>query len=184
MKLMIVNGSVREGRRSDTIQRWVTSVLDQDSELEIAVADLKQIDLPFFDEALSPSDNKGVYKNPKGQAWAKEVAEADAFIFLVAEYNHGPTAVLKNAIDWVYEGWMNKPVGFVSYGGLVGGSRAVEQLRQIVGHVKLYPVPLAVHISRIESAFDENNQPHVPQLNDSLKNLVSQLKDLQKRLAR
>lgn len=184
MKLMIVNGSVREGRRSDTVQAWVTSILEQDPELELDNVDLKEVDLPFFNEAVNPSDNNGVYVNPKGQAWADRVANADAFIFLVAEYNHGPTAVLKNAIDWVYAGWMNKPVGFVSYGGLVGGSRAVEQLRQIVLHVKLFPAASAVHISRIGSAFDENNQPHVPELNNSLNGLIEELKDLQQRLAK
>ncbi len=180
---MIINGSVREGRKADKVQTWAVEVLKQNPELELDIADLKEVDLPFFNEAVIPSMAKGQFQNPKGTAWAKRVAEAEAFIMLTAEYNHGPTAVLKNAVDWVYEGWMNKPVGFISYGGLAAGTRAVQQLKQNVLNVKLFPALANVHIPGIGQAFDDNGQPVHPGLEESLKKLVAELADLHKLLA-
>lgn len=182
MKLMLINGSVREGRRADTVQAWAVHVLRQDPELELDVVDLKEVDLPFFDEAVTPDEANGQFKNPKGTAWAKRVAEADAFIIITPEYNHGPSAVIKNAIDWVYDGWLNKAVGFISYGGMVGGARAVEQLKQNVLNVKLYPAPTTIHITRISTAFDESGQPVFVGLNDSLRSLAQEVKALTYRL--
>ncbi len=182
MKLMIINGSVREGRKSDTVQNWALPILQNDPSLELDIVDLKEVDLPFFNEAITPDAAKGQFINPKGTAWAKRVSDADAFIFITAEYNHGPTAVLKNALDWVYDGWANKPVGFISYGGLAGGTRAVQQLKQNVLDVKLYPALANVHIPGIWSAFDENGKPNQPDLDERLTKLVAELKDLQNRL--
>ncbi len=184
MRLMVIIGSVREGRRAEKVANWAVGQIKQDPEIEVDLADLKEVDLPFFNEAVTPDAANGQFINPKGTAWAKRVGEADAFIFLVAEYNHGPTAVLKNAIDWEYGGWNNKPVGFISYGGMVGGARAVEQLKQIVLHVKLFPVGSVVTIPAVGGAFDENNQPKHPSLNENLNKMVAELKDLQSRLVR
>lgn len=184
MKLMVVVGSVREGRVADKVASWALDQLSQDPELEIDIADLKEISLPFFNEQIAPDAAHGQFINPVGTAWAARVAKADAYIMLVAEYNHGPTAVLKNAIDWVYDGWLNKPVGFVSYGGLAGGTRAVEQLKQIVMNVKLTPVNVPVMFPQVKKAFDENGSPHNPAVNESLKKMLVELKDLQTRLKR
>lgn len=183
MKLMIINGSVREGRMSDHVQKWVLEILQPNIELDLDIADLKEINLPFFDEPIVPSMNKGHYKNPAGRAWADRVEASDAFIMLTAEYNHGPTAVLKNAIDWVYDGWANKPVGFISYGGVAGGTRAVQQLKQNVLNVKLYPAHANIHIPVIWQAFDIEGRPRHHGLNDSLLHLISELKHLHNRLA-
>ncbi len=179
---MIINGSVREGRRADTVQAWVVGVLNQDTELMLDVVDLKELDLPFFNEALNPSDANGQFKNPKGTAWAARVAAADAFLFITPEYNHGPSAVLKNAIDWVYDGWLNKPIGFVSYGGVAGGTRAVQQLLQNVLHVKMFPISANVAIPNISTAFDEHVKPNFPSLDDNLHKSVADIKQLHYRL--
>lgn len=180
MKLMIINGSVREGRRSDTIQAWVLDILRQDSELEIDFVDLKELNLPFFDEPLSPSDNGGQYKNPAGQAWAERVAKAEAFLFISPEYNHAPTAVQKNAIDWVYEGWRYKPAGFVSFGGNAAGTRAVQQLRQILLNVDVIPVNGGVHI-RTRTDLDEQKRP-IAGFDDILRGVVGNVKAMHSRL--
>ncbi len=182
MKLMVIIGSVREGRRADIVANWALQQLRQDTELEIDVADLKDIALPFFNEAIIPSDNKGRYENTVGQAWADRVAAADAFIMITAEYNHGPPASLKNAIDWVYDGWKDKPVGFISYGGISGGIRAVLQLRQNVANAGLWPIPGNVHIPFVSKAFDENGQPNNPGPGNSLGNMLPALKSLQRKL--
>jgi NAD(P)H-dependent FMN reductase len=88
---------------------------------------------------------KGAYTNELGKKWAAKVAEADAYIMVTPEYNHGYPAVLKNAIDWVFYEWQGKPVGFVSY-GTVSGSRAVEQLRQVVIELSMHPIRNAIHV--------------------------------------
>lgn len=179
---MIIIGSVREGRRADMVANWALSQLKNNSDLEIDFADLSKIRLPFFNEPVIPSRAKGQYKNAVGKAWAERVAKADAFIMLTAEYNHGPTAVLKNAIDWVYEGWMDKPVGFISYGGLAGGTRAVQQLKQNVLNVKLFPTSSNIHIPFVSQAFDETGQPKHEGMSDSLDKLVAEIKELNRKL--
>ena len=182
MRLMVINGSVRQGRMSDNMQAWAKEILGQDEELELDFVDLKEVDLPFFNEAVIPSENHGKYENPKGQAWADRVAKAEAFIFITPEYNHGPAAVLKNAIDWVYEGWMYKPVAFISYGGAAAGTRAVQQLKQNVLNVDLFPINNNVHIPIWGGGIDESGRPQ-PHYDDILKKAVKRLKDLQQRLA-
>lgn len=179
---MIINGSVREGRSSDKVQNWAIDVLKQDPELELDVVDLKEVDLPFYDESITPSMPNVQYKNPKGNVWAQRVAKAEAFIMITPEYNFGTSAVLKNAIDWVYEGWHNKPVSFISYGGLVGGSRAVQQLRQNIVNIKLFSTPAAMHIPMIWEAFTDMGKPVHATLDDNLKSLTKELKDLQRKL--
>lgn len=182
MKLMLINGSVREGRVSDKVQAWALGVLKQDNDLDIDVADLKEVDLPFFNEATTPSMAHDQFQNPKANAWAQRVRAAEAFIFITPEYNHGPSAVMKNAIDWLYDSWHYKPVGFISYGGLAAGTRAVQQLKQNILHVKLFPINSNVHIPNVGTAFDAQGNPVFPGLNDNLAKLVAELKELKDRL--
>jgi len=99
--------------------------------------------MPLFAEEASPLYAPS--KNEVPRRWQAKLAEFDAFIVTAAEYNHGPTAVLKNALDYAYAEWSNKPVAFVGYGG-VGGSRAVEQLRLNVIELQMAPIRSAVHI--------------------------------------
>lgn len=101
--------------------------------------------MPFFNESVSPNWKQEPYKNPAVTAFTAKMAEADGFVMVTPEYNHAPSAVLKNALDWVGPEWANKPVGFVSYGA-VGGARAVEQLRPIVGELQMADIRNAVHI--------------------------------------
>lgn len=182
MKLMVINGSVRQGRMADNIQAWAQEILSQDSELELDFVDLKEVDLPFYDEAGSPSSPGFTYANPKGKAWADRVGAAEAFIFITPEYNHGPSAVLKNAVDWVYQEWQYKPAGFISYGGVAAGTRAVQQLKQNLLHVDVFPVHFNVHIPIWGGGLDENNRP-VAHFDNNLLKVVGDLKDLQKRLS-
>jgi len=99
----------------------------------------------FFDQPITPTAAKGVYANETVKKWAKKIKDGDAFIIVSPEYNHGYPAVLKNALDSIFIEWNKKPVGFVSYGG-VGGSRAVEQLRQVVIELEMIPIRSAIHI--------------------------------------
>ncbi|TIO07285.1 NADPH-dependent FMN reductase [Mesorhizobium sp.] len=143
-KIAIVVGSTRAARFADVPTQWIAKIAKSHADIDVEVVDLRDFPLPFFDEVASsawaPSQNE------VAQRWQKKVAEFDGFIFTAAEYNHGPTAVLKNAIDYAANEWNKKPAGFVGYGA-VGGARAVEQLRMHAVELQMAPVKSAVHIS-------------------------------------
>jgi len=145
LKIIVVIGSTRQGRYGEKPAKWIQSELGTRADVEVELVDLREFPLPFFDDVRAPARGDGKYTNDVVQKWADKVAGADAFVFTVAEYNHGYTAVLKNAFDVLYPEWNKKPVGFVGYGG-VGGARAVEQLRQVVVELQMMSVQTAVHI--------------------------------------
>jgi NAD(P)H-dependent FMN reductase len=142
-KLAVVIGSVRTNRFADHPAQWIAEIARQSGKFDIELIDLKDYPLPFFAEPASPA--YAPPKNEIAQRWQKKVAEFDAYIFTAAEYNRGPAAVLKNALDYAYTEWTNKPVSFVGYGG-VGGARAVEQLRLNAIELQMAPIRTAVHI--------------------------------------
>jgi NAD(P)H-dependent FMN reductase len=142
-KLAIVIGSVRPNRFAAHAGEWVNQIARRRGDFDVEVVDLKDYPMPLFAEEASPRHAPS--KNEVARRWQAKLAEFDAFIFTAAEYNAGPTAVLKNALDYAYAEWSNKPVAFVGYGG-VGGSRAVQQLRLHTIELQMAPIPTAVHI--------------------------------------
>jgi NAD(P)H-dependent FMN reductase len=143
-KIAIVVGSTRAARFADVPTDWIAKIAKSHADIDVEIVDLRDFPLPFFDEVASsawvPSQNEVALR------WQKKVASFDGFIFTAAEYNHGPTAVLKNAIDYAANEWNKKPAGFVGYGS-VGGARAVEQLRLHAVELQMAPVKSAVHIA-------------------------------------
>ncbi len=131
MKVLLVTSSVRDGRVADKVLSYVQEELKNYPDIEVSVADFKQNPLPFFDSALNPSNPDFKPTDANVITWGKQVAEADAVIILEAEYNHSYTAVIKNAIDWLYPEWKDKPIGLIGY-GWAGGSRATKHLRDIL----------------------------------------------------
>ena len=123
MKLMIVIGSVRTVRAGLPVAEWVRSRVEGDGRFELDWADLREIGLPWMDEPEHPS--KRAYTMPHTIAWSERVDAADAFIFVTPEYNHSYSPALKNAFDYLNQEWWRKPIAFVSYGGVAGGSRGV-----------------------------------------------------------
>src|SRR5581483_11917385 len=113
IKIGIIIGSTRQGRFSDKPAYWLQQELEQWNAVEATIIDLRDHELPFFDEPFSPMRTNKQYNNPRVQQWADIIEAADAFIMITPEYNHGYTAVLKNALDHLYYEWNNKPVGFV-----------------------------------------------------------------------
>ncbi len=142
-KLAIVIGSIRPNRFADHPAQWITEIAKQRGDFDVELIDLKDYPLPLFAETSSPA--YGASKDGVAQSWQRKVAEFDAYVFTAAEYNRGPTAALKNALDYAYKEWNNKPVSFVGYGG-VGGARAVEQLRLNAIELQMAPIRTAVHI--------------------------------------
>ena len=125
-KLAVVIGSIRPNRFADHPAQWIAEIARQRGDFDVEVIDLKDYPMPLFGEEASPAYAPS--KSEVARRWQQKVAGFDAYVFTAAEYNHGPAPVLKNALDYAYNEWSNKPVAFVGYGG-VGGARAVEQLR-------------------------------------------------------
>jgi len=146
LKILVVIGSTREGRFGDKPAHWIADFLNQDPRFAAELVDLRDWPLPFFDRVKAPLRvTDGDYGNPLANEWAKKVGGADGFVCTAAEYNHGYTAVLKNALDWLGPEWRRKPITFVGYGA-VGGARAVEQLRQVAIELQMVPIKFAVHV--------------------------------------
>ncbi|MDI9894729.1 NAD(P)H-dependent oxidoreductase [Rhodococcus sp. IEGM 1381] len=137
LRLAIIAGSTRPGRHARTVADWVAGLSRNRPAATYEVIDLAQVNLPFIDEVLPPM--AGQYSQPHTVAWASTIQAYDGFLFVTPEYNHAPPAVLKNALDLLFAEWNDKAATFVSY-GFDGGIRAVEQLRQICGELKLADV--------------------------------------------
>lgn len=129
-KLMIILGSVREGRVGGPIAEWVRTAAESDGRFEVDFVDLAELQLPMMDEPNHPSMQQ--YTKPHTKAWSERVADADGFLFVFPEYNHSYAAPIKNAIDYLVVEWRRKPVGFVNWGGNSGGTRAQAALRPVV----------------------------------------------------
>lgn len=143
-QLLIIIGSTRPGRAGLPIAQWFTERARAHGIFEVGVADLAEIRLPLMDEPAHPRLQQ--YTHDHTKAWSTVVAASDAFVFVTPEYNYGYTAPLKNAIDYLHTEWKHKPVGFVSYGGVAAGTRAVQQLKQVVTTLSMLPLNEAVSI--------------------------------------
>jgi NAD(P)H-dependent FMN reductase len=143
-KIGIVIGSTRPTRFGDKPAAWIHGIAGKRTDLDFELIDLRDYPLPLFNEPGSPA--WGPIDNEVAQRWADKLAGLDGFILVTPEYNHGPSAVLKNALDYAYKEFVRKPVAFVGYGG-VGGARAVEQLRLVAAELQMASVRNAVHIA-------------------------------------
>lgn len=142
----VIIGSTRPNRFSEKPARWIRDHLAKRENLEVRLLDLRDFPMPFFDEAVTPGvPDKAPYADEAVKRWTAEIAAADGFVFVTSEYNFGPPAVLKNALDYVYPEWNRKAAAFVSYGA-VGGARAVQTLRLIVNELQMMPIRRAVHL--------------------------------------
>lgn len=141
LKVAIIAGSTRPGRKSETVARWVHEIAAQRDDAVFEIVDLADHALPLLDEPIPPM--AGRYMNPHTQKWAATIAGYDAFVFVTPEYNRSTSAALKNALDYLFAEWNDKVAGFVSY-GVAGGIRAVEQLRLILSELKVAAVRTSV----------------------------------------
>ncbi|MEE2032147.1 NADPH-dependent FMN reductase [Rhodococcus chondri] len=164
IRLEIIVASVRAGRIAPVVADWFAATARARPEFDVGVIDL-------FDTAL-PQDLSG---GGDAEAFTRRVGAADAFVVVTSEYNHGYPAALKTAIDTVKHEWRTKPVGFVSYGGLSGGLRAVEQLRQVVVEVHMVPVRESVSFHRVKHAFAADGTTSDGAAIDSAQRMLGQL---------
>ncbi len=137
IRIAIILGSTRPNRNGESVANWVHEHARQRDDARFELIDLREVDLPFLDEGIPPSQGK--YEQEHTKRWSRTIAGFDGFVLVTPEYNHGTSAVLKNALDFVYKEWNNKAAGFVAYGS-VGGARAVEQLRLVMAELQVATV--------------------------------------------
>jgi NAD(P)H-dependent FMN reductase len=154
--LMVVIASTRPTRVGMAVGRWFVDRAAEHPAFDIDLVDLAEIDLPFMDEPEHPRFGRYVHDHTK--RWSARVTAADAFVFVTPEYNHGYSAPLKNSIDYLHHEWEYKPVGFVSYGGVAAGTRAVQQLKPVVAVLRMTPLADAVYIPFVHQHLNEDRR--------------------------
>ena len=137
LKIAIILGSTRPNRNGEAVAQWVLEKAEQRTDAEFDLIDLREVDLPFLNEGIPPSQGK--YEHEHTRKWSRTIAAYDGYVLVSPEYNHGTSAVLKNALDTVYKEWNNKAAGIVAYGS-VKGARAVEQLRLTLAELQVATV--------------------------------------------
>jgi NAD(P)H-dependent FMN reductase len=151
--LAIVIGSTRPGRVGPKFAEWFRERAVAHGAFDVELIDLAEVNLPLLDEPNHPRLHKYVHQHTI--EWSQTVERVDAFVFVTPEYNFGYNAALKNAIDYLSLEWADKAVGFVSYGGVAAGTRAVQQLKQVLTSLKMVTVLESVNIPFFAQFIDE-----------------------------
>jgi len=161
-RLGVVVGSTRPGRVGAAVADWFAGEARSHGAFDVEVLDLAKIDLPILDEPNHPRMRR--YTKEHTQRWSRLVESMDAFAFVTPEYNYAMAPALLNAIDYLFAEWTYKPVGFVSYGGVSGGTRSVQMAKQVVTSVKMMPMSEGVIIPFVrQSVTDEGRfEPEAP----------------------
>lgn len=152
---------------------WFVDVARDEGSFEVELVDLKEIDLPLLDEPKHPRLRD--YTHDHTKAWSATVDRADALVFVMPEYNFGFNAPLKNAIDYLFHEWRHKPCSFVSYGGVSGGLRAVQMLKQVVTTVGMHPIQAAVTVPMVAESIDDGRFRPTELVAESVEPMLSEL---------
>ncbi|MFB6678555.1 NADPH-dependent FMN reductase [Streptomyces sp. NPDC056390] len=173
LHIAVLIGSTREGRFAPVVSKWLAGRLDERGDMTADVVDLARTPLPTVFPAFGqelPQDSTELLA-----AVSPRLAAADAFVFVTPEYNHSFPASLKNAVDWHNEQWHAKPIAFVSYGGLSGGLRAVEQLRVVMAELNATTIRNTVSFHNAWSEFDASGEHADPAVEAAAKAMLDQL---------
>jgi NAD(P)H-dependent FMN reductase len=159
-RLLVVITSVRDGRVGKAVGDWFTGVAEGHGGFDVTVADLKAIDLPLMTEPNHPRLKK--YTQERTWAWSRMVDAADAFVFVMPEYNFVAPATLVNAIDYLVHEWAYKPAGIVSYGGVSGGLRAAQSIKPLITSMNMMPVKEQVMVQLVAQHIDAETGAFMP----------------------
>lgn len=154
-KVEIIVGTTRPGRIGRAIADWFYGQTKQAPGMQFELVDLADWDLPLLDEPIPAKAH--IYTHDHTKRWSAKIAEADAYVIVTPEYNAGYSAALKNALDYLYDEWSGKPVGFVAY-GIDGGQGADKQLRQVATRLQMKPLPEKISIVHHKDMFDKHHQ--------------------------
>ncbi|MGW6361738.1 NADPH-dependent FMN reductase [Streptomyces sp. NPDC055092] len=173
LHIAVLIGSTREGRFAPVVTKWLAGRLGERGDMTADVVDLAETPLPTVFPAFGqelPQDSTELLA-----AVSPRLAAADAFVFVTPEYNHSFPASLKNAVDWHNEQWHAKPIAFVSYGGLSGGLRAVEQLRVVMAELNATTIRNTVSFHNAWAEFDTSGEHADPAVEAAAKAMLDQL---------
>lgn len=151
--LHIIIGSTRPGRVGPAVAAWFTGHARAADTFDIEVIDLVDVALPLLDEPNQPGEQKYLHEHTK--KWSATITRADAVVFVIPEYNASLNAATKNALDYLYVEWHYKPLGVVSYGGISGGLRAAQTLKQVGAALKMIVMQDTVMIPRVSSMLSD-----------------------------
>jgi NAD(P)H-dependent FMN reductase len=171
--LQIIVASTRPGRVGRAVADWVADVAREHGGFEIQLVDLAEVDLPFLDEPNHPSMRE--YTHQHTLDWSATVDAADAYVFVMPEYNFSFNAPLKNALDFLYYEWQYKPVGFVSYGNTSAGLRAVQMIKQVVTTLKMMPIPEGVPIHFVGKCIEDGRFVAAEPMRDAATAMLDEL---------
>ena len=161
-KLNIIIGSTRPGRGGAAVGHWLSEFAVGHGKFDVQLVDLADFNLPLLDEASHPVLQE--YRHEHTRRWSASVDSADAYVFVTPEYDYFPPASLVNAVQVVMREWSHKPAGVVSYGGVSGGLRASQSLRQLITSVNVHPLPQVVPIPSFQQFIGDDGvfQPSAP----------------------
>jgi len=165
IKLNVIVCSTRPGRIGLPVARWFESAVKKDSRFEPRFVDLAEINLPIYDEPRHPAMQQ--YEHAHTKAWSEIVKSADAYAFVMPEYNYFPSASLINALTYVFKEWNYKAAGLVSYGGVSGGMRAVQAEKLMMTNFKIMPLPEQVLIPNFPQHLDAEKRFTPNELHDT-----------------
>lgn len=156
LQLKVILGSTRPGRKGAPVAEWFMGIAKQHTEFNTELLDLAKINLPFLDEPEHPRFKR--YQHQHTKDWSAIIDSADAIVIVTPEYNYGYPATVKNALDFIYQEWNNKPVGFVSYGGIAAGTRSAQMLKQVANALKMVALADNVNIPFIARHVEDNGR--------------------------
>jgi NAD(P)H-dependent FMN reductase len=149
-QLQVIVGSTRPGRRGSAVGAWFHGLAVRHTGFRVELVELAEVGLPLLDEPHAAQHGEYVHEHTR--RWSESVRSAQAYVFVVPEYNHSYNAATKNALDYLCQEWVGKPVAFVSYGGVAAGARAVHALLPVVSALGMVPLSRSVHIPFIRRA--------------------------------
>ena len=159
--LQVVTVATRQNRAGPAVAEWFLQRARLHGKFTVDAVDLAVVNLPMFDEPRHP--RFGQYEHEHTKRWSAIVARADAFVFVTPEYNYGAPPSIVNAIDYLNKEWAYKPLGFVSYGGVSGGTRSVQMIKQLVTSLRMMPIPEAVSIPFFTQYIDKESGAFAPE---------------------
>lgn len=173
LNLKIIIASTRPGRLGLPIGQWAYEHSKDHPAFQIELIDLAEVNLPLLDEPNPPAQKQ--YTKEHTKRWSQIVASADAFVFVNPEYSHGFPASLKNALDYLHEEWMHKPVGFISYGWSASGTRSQQLLKPVLNYYNMMPLSEAVNIALAKYLDDQGQFKADEDLQRYLKTMLDKL---------
>ena len=173
MNLEIIIASTRPGRVGEKVAKWFIEEAKTFRKFNVSIADLAEINLPLLDEPNHPRFQK--YTKEHTKEWSERIKKDDAFVVITPEYNFYAPATIINAFDYLYIEWNYKPIGFVSYGGISGGTRSVQQEKLIATTLRMFPVYEAVNIPFVHNYISDGKFVATENFVDMANSLLSEL---------